>query len=517
MVIQASPSSYKSISTLLTYVQGGNITTTTLALVCLNEALTYDAPCLQALIDGKAVKLLLNILEASFLCVRRSQFAAFRCLSKLSGCRVLQKDIMSPRGVFLLFSCLNNNDYELMLCAIHILSDVCSDPSCWKPSRDCGGVQKLINLLSAHQTKLICTTQTSKSELLKLKLTVAEYSAKSLSILYKDEENRRVASASNIINICQFWIRSKHQNVTIPILILLQHLSYVMSFRKQVNDSGMMLDVLHHLRSSNTELKQAAADLILICADDQSTFKCFYKQEFVTEVFQMLCSYNENEDLMISLSGIIWKCSQIKICVQQFEVLNVMPVFTQLLENQPVQVKAYIVGAIGSCLKNLVLRDMLKKCNGVEIMVSFLQTTFIPLIINLNDALAKGSEDSEILIQYIQLDAVQLIWSCLRNADFLVQSSAATALCIILKNMKTDKKLLRQLCLAVASCCSFKKGCEKFADCGITPSLLKHLKAKNKPLRITAASALARIASLPNWCSVVSQNRIIPVRISTIL
>ncbi|GFV86346.1 armadillo repeat-containing protein 4 [Trichonephila clavipes] len=262
-----------------------------------------------------------------------------------------------------------------------------------------------------------------------------------------------------------------------------------MSFRKQVNDSGMMLDVLHHLRSSNTELKQAAADLILI-------------------------------------------------------------------------VKAYIVGAIGSCLKNLVLRDMLKKCNGIEIMVSFLQTTFIPLIINLNDALAKGSEDTEILIQYIQLDAVQLIWSCLRNADFLVQSSAATALCIILKNVKvnanvqmensldgieciidllaskrkellipactlihnlakdknalsvlvefnvashlirliktTDKKLLRQLCLAVASCCSFKKGCEKFADCGITPSLLKHLKAKNKPLRITAASALARIASLPN-------------------
>ncbi|GFY53749.1 armadillo repeat-containing protein 4 [Trichonephila inaurata madagascariensis] len=481
------------------------------------------------------------------------QFAAFRCLSKLSGCRVLQKDIMSSRGVFLLFSCLNNNDYELMLCAIHILSDVCSDPSCWKPSRDCGGVQKLINLLSAHQTKLICTTQTSKSELLKLKLTVAEYSAKSLSILYKDEENRRVVSASNIINICQFWIRSKHQNVTIPILILLQHLSYVMPFRKQVNDSGMMLDVLHHLRSSNTELKQAAADLILICADDQSTFKCFYKQEFVTEVFQMLCSYNENEDLMISLSGIIWKCSQIKICVQQFEVLNVMPVFTQLLENQPVQVKAYIVGTIGSCLKNLVLRDMLKKCNGIEIMVSFLQTTFIPLIINLNDALAKGSEDTEILIQAHRceiirernanvqmensLDGIECIIDLLaskrkellipactlihnlakdKNAlSVLVEFNVASHLIRLIKT--TDKKLLRQLCLAVASCCSFKKGCEKFADCGITPSLLKHLKAKNKPLRITAASALARIASLPNWCSVVSQNRIIPVRISCFL
>ncbi|GFS85539.1 armadillo repeat-containing protein 4 [Nephila pilipes] len=401
MVIQASPSSYKSISTLLTYIQGGNITTTTLALICLNEALTYDAPCLQALIDGKAVKLLLNILEAGFLCVRRSQFAALRCLSKLCGCRVLQKDIMSPRGIFLLFNCLNTSDYELMLSAICMISDISSDPSCWKPSRDCGGVQKLV--------------------------------------------------------------------------------------------------------------------------------------------------------------------------------------------------KAYIVGAIGSCLKNLVLRDMLKKSNGIEIMVSFLQTTFIPLIINLNDAMAKGSEDTEILIQYLQLDAVQLIWSCLKNADFQVQSSAATALCIILKNMKnanlqiensldgieciidllvskrkellipactlihnlakdknalsvlvefnvashlmrlmktvfcemimrvmiyppndldpvTDKKLLRQLCLAVASCCSYKKGCEKFADCGITPSLLKHLKAKNKPLRITAASALAMIASLPNWCSVVSQNRIIPVR-----
>ncbi|GFQ98934.1 armadillo repeat-containing protein 4 [Trichonephila clavata] len=103
-----------------------------------------------------------------------------------------------------------------------------------------------------------------------------------------------------------------------------------------------------------------------------------------------------------------------------------------------------------------------------------------------------------------------------KNAlSVLVEFNVASHLIRLIKT--TDKKLLRQLCLAVASCCSFKKGCEKFADCGITPSLLKHLKAKNKPLRITAASALARIASLPNWCSVVSQNRIIPVRISTIL
>ncbi|GIY17145.1 armadillo repeat-containing protein 4 [Caerostris extrusa] len=237
MVIEASPNSYRRISTLLNYVQ--------------------------ALIDGKAVKLFLNVIEANFLGVRKCQFAALRCLSKLINCRVLQKDVMSTRGVFLLFRCLNNSDYELMLSAIQMISDISSDPSSWAASRDCGGVQKLINLLNAHQTKLTCTSQTSKSDLLKLKLTVAQYAAKSLSILYKDEENRRVACASNIINVCQFWIRSKHQNVTIPILILLQHLSLASSFRKQVNDSGMITDVLHHLRSNNMELKQAAADLIL--------------------------------------------------------------------------------------------------------------------------------------------------------------------------------------------------------------------------------------------------------------
>ncbi|GIY17144.1 armadillo repeat-containing protein 4 [Caerostris extrusa] len=158
---------------------------------------------------------------------------------------------------------------------------------------------------------------------------------------------------------------------------------------------------------------------------------------------------------------------------------------------------------------------MVKKTNGVEIMVSFLQTTYIPLIVNLNDALAKGSDDLEILSQYLQLDAVQLIWSCLKiltfksslvllqlcNSNLQMENSLDGIECIIdllaskrkellipactlihnlakdknalsvlvefnvashlMRLMKTtDKRLLQQLCLAVASCCSFKKGCE---------------------------------------------------------
>lgn len=69
----------------------------------------------------------------------------------------------------------------------------------------------------------------NKSEILKLKLTVTEYAAKALSILFKDEKNKGTASTANIISVCQFWIRNKHQNVTIPILILLQHLSFSVS------------------------------------------------------------------------------------------------------------------------------------------------------------------------------------------------------------------------------------------------------------------------------------------------
>nr|XP_015916047.1 armadillo repeat-containing protein gudu-like [Parasteatoda tepidariorum] len=355
-----------------------------------------------------------------------------------------------------------------------------------------------------------------------------------------------------------------------------------MSFRQQVNDSRMILDVLHHLKSTNRELKQAAADLIFICADDQDTFKCFYKTEFMTELFQLISNveFHENEAFMTSITGIIWKCSKAPICIRQFEVLGVIPVFNQILLNQPVQVKSHIVGAIGMCLANFTLREMVKRIGVVEIMVNLLETTYIPLIINLNDALAKGSEDIEILTQYLQLDAIQLIWSCLKNVDFQVQSCAASALCTILKNMQRanlemknsldgieciidllkskrkelltpactlihnlakdknalsvlvefnvafhlmrlmkikDKKLLQQLCLAVASCCSFKKGCEKFAKCGITTPLLKHLRAKNKLLRITAALALSRIATLPNWCSISSKNKILPILTDMIL
>lgn len=86
-----------------------------------------------------------------------------------------------------------------------------------------------IHLLDSYQTKIVSATPMNKNEVLKLKLTVTEYAAKALSILFKNEDNRGVASTVNIISMCQFWIRSKYQNVTIPILILLQHLSYSVS------------------------------------------------------------------------------------------------------------------------------------------------------------------------------------------------------------------------------------------------------------------------------------------------
>lgn len=49
------------------------------------------------------------------------------------------------------------------------------------------------------------------------------------------------------------------------------------------------------------------------------------------------------------------------------------------------------------CLKSPVLREIIKKNAIIETMVQYLQTTHVPLIINLNEALAKGSCDPEIL------------------------------------------------------------------------------------------------------------------------
>ncbi|KFM72332.1 hypothetical protein X975_22571, partial [Stegodyphus mimosarum] len=73
---QNSTARFKTIVQILSYVEAGNVTTTTLALICLHEVLIYNTPCSQALIDGKAVKLLLNVLETNLLCTRRSQVQA---------------------------------------------------------------------------------------------------------------------------------------------------------------------------------------------------------------------------------------------------------------------------------------------------------------------------------------------------------------------------------------------------------------------------------------------------------
>ncbi|XP_035232504.1 armadillo repeat-containing protein gudu-like, partial [Stegodyphus dumicola] len=572
---QNSTVRFKTIVQILSYVEAGNVTTTTLALICLHEVLIYDTPCSQALIDGKAVKLLLNVLETNLLCTRRSQFTALRCLRRLCECRALQKELINSRGINLLFHYLNDKDYELMLETLCIISDISSDLTCAEAARSCGGIHRLVCLLNASQSKFTIAFQGRKNELVQLKLEIAQNAAKSLSALCNNDDNRKIACSSNILEACQFWIRSKHQRVTIPILVLLQTLSVMVSFRKQVIGSNMLQDVLHHLHSTDMEMKQAASDLIFICAEDQEAFKPFHKQEFLAEFFQILSnkSHHKNEALMTLISGIIWKCSKTHIYIKQLETLGVMPVFIQLLENQPVQIKTYIVGTIGMCFSSTALRDMIKKTNVIDIIVNFLQTTYVPLIININETLAKGSEDEGILVQYIHLNAVQLVWSCLKNSDIHVQSSAASSLCTILKNMKKanmqmensldgieciidlltsnckkllipactlihhlaqdkgalsvlvefdvashlmklmkthDKKLLQQLCLAAASCCSLRKGCEKFAECGISCPLLKFLNAKDKMLRALAASALSELVSLPGWCPPNQQNRIVP-------
>lgn len=49
-------------------------------------------------------------------------------------------------------------------------------------------------------------------------------------------------------------------------------------------------------------------------------------------------SYHEDEALMTSLTGILWKCSKTDLAVKQLEKLVAVPVFTQLLESPSLQV-----------------------------------------------------------------------------------------------------------------------------------------------------------------------------------
>lgn len=82
-----------------------------------------------------------------------------------------------------------------------------------------------ISLLDTSQKKLTFPSQMNKTDIVKLKISVARFSAKALSSLCHFEANQKVACSSNIITICNYWVRSKHEQVIIPILILLQQLS----------------------------------------------------------------------------------------------------------------------------------------------------------------------------------------------------------------------------------------------------------------------------------------------------
>lgn len=53
-------------------------------------------------------------------------------------------------------------------------------------------------------------------------------------------------------------------------------------------------------------------------------------------------SYYDNEQLMTSLTGILWKCSKIELSLKQFEKLGAIPVLTQLLESTSLQVYIFL-------------------------------------------------------------------------------------------------------------------------------------------------------------------------------
>lgn len=144
-------------------------------------------------------------------------------------------------------------------------------------------------------------------------------------------------------------------------------------FREAFERTEIVYDVVRHLKSDNTKLKENCALAIFKCGLNKVA------RDMIRSVsgLDLLCSLltseevHSNKRLLAAVTGGIWKCAMSPENVVRFNQLGLVASLVAFLEElEDDEVQANVVGALTECCKDPANRDVLRINEGLPKLVT---------------------------------------------------------------------------------------------------------------------------------------------------
>ncbi|XP_047139285.1 outer dynein arm-docking complex subunit 2 isoform X3 [Hydra vulgaris] len=463
----------------------------------------------------------------------------------------------------------NQTATVISLCALRDLN--LHQEACQLAMRDVGGLEILINLLETNELKCKVQLLDYTDSLTEFGIEIARAGALALWSCSKSDKNKIAIKNAGGIMLLAKLLKSDNEGLLIPIVGTLQECASLASYRLAIREEGMVKDLVNNLRKNNTELQQHCASAIYKCAEDKDT-RDLVRVYGGLEPLIALLAHAETKELLVAVTGAIWKCAISSDNVVVFQQLKAIEQLITLLNNQHEEVLINVVGALGECAKIQANCSIIRKSGGIAPMVSLLTGTNQQLLVNVTKAIGQCASEQENMAIIDRLDGVRLLWSLLKSPNPEVQSSAAWAICPCIENAKdagemvrsfvgglelivsllksensevlssvcaaigkiakdeenlavrtdhgvvpmlahltntTDDRLRHYLSEAISRCCTWGNNRVSFGQAGAVAPLVRYLKSTNSDVHLSTTKALFQLSRDPNNCIVMHSNGVV--------
>lgn len=149
------------------------------------------------------------------------------------------------------------------------------------------------------------------------------------------------------------------------------------NFKTAFEETGIIEDVVWHLKSDDMKLRENCALAIFKCASNEKTRTIVRKSGGLDPLCKLVQSteVTSNKRLLAAVTGSIWKCAISPENVTRFNQNNLVASLVPLLEeNENEQVLTNVVGALSECCKDPNNRNILRVRDGLPKLVKIVRS-----------------------------------------------------------------------------------------------------------------------------------------------
>uniref|UniRef100_A0A3B4WF26 Outer dynein arm docking complex subunit 2 n=1 Tax=Seriola lalandi dorsalis TaxID=1841481 RepID=A0A3B4WF26_SERLL len=426
--------------------------------------------------------------------------------------------------------------------------------TCQLAIRDVGGLEVLINLLDTDEVK--CKIGSLKilrkiSHNVQIRQTIVDIGGLQniVRILDSPVAELKALAAETIANVAKF--RRARRTV--------RHYGGIKKLQVKLLDFSWNLDTLTPNQKKDVEVARCGVLALWSCSKSAKNKKAIHKAGGIPLLGRLLKSRDEN--MLIPVVGTLQECSSkqesYRIAIQTEGMINDL---VKNLNSDNDELQMHCASAIFKCAEDKQTRDLVRKYNGLQPLVSLLgKVNNKQLLAAATGAIWKCSistenvafqkhkaletlvglltnQPEEVLVNVVgalgefaqipasqavinkcggiktlvkllvgtneaiidQLDGVRLVWSLLKNPNPDVQSSAAWALCPCIENAKDAGEMVRSLVGGLRLIIDLLKSTNNEVLASICAAIAKIAKDKENLAVLTDYGVVQLLAKLTN-------------------